>query len=66
MDLQGDLRIQLLEDAGTSTALRLAERLLDRPYVTVQGVARDLEVSYPTAQGVADDLVSLEILSEIT
>ncbi len=66
VDLQHKIRHQLLEARSTPTALRLAERLLDRPYVTVSLVARLLGVTFPTAQKAIDDLQSLGVLEEIT
>lgn len=65
-DSQRQLRTQLLEGGGTQTAVRLAERLLDLPYVTASRIARELEVSFPTAQRAIDDLVELGLLEEIT
>ncbi len=65
-DLQHTIRQQLLEARSTATALRLAERLLDRPYVTAPLVARLLDVTFPTAQKAIDDLLDLGILEEIT
>lgn len=65
-DLQRQLRTQLLEGGGTQTAVRLAERLLDLPYVTASRIAGELGVSFPTAQRAVDDLVAAGILEEIT
>jgi Fic family protein len=65
-DLQRQLRTQLLEGGGTQTVVRLAERLLDLPYVTASRIARELGVSFPTAQRAIDDLVAAGILEEIT
>ncbi len=65
-DLQRSLRIQLLDGGGTPTAIRLAERLLDQPYVTIPSVSRQLNVAFPTAQRAVDDLVNAGILEEIT
>lgn len=66
VDLQHGIRRQLLEARSTATALRLAERLLDRPYVTAPLVARLLDVTFPTAQKAIDDLQDLGVLEEIT
>lgn len=65
-DLQRELRTQLLEGGGTQTVVRLAERLLDLPYVTASRIAGELGVSFPTAQRAVDDLVAAGILEEIT
>ncbi len=66
VDLQQATREQLLEGRLTATALRLAERLLDRPYVTAPLVARLLDVTFPTAQKAIDDLQEQGVLEEIT
>lgn len=65
-DLQRRLRTRLLEGGGTQTAVRLAERLLDLPYVSASRMADELDVSFPTAQRAIDDLVEAGILEEIT
>lgn len=65
-NLQSDLRARLLDGGGTPTAIRLAERLLDLPYVSVSRVAKQLGVAFPTAQRAVDDLVGRGILEEIT
>lgn len=66
VDLQRGIRERLLEERSTATALRLAERLLDRPYVTAPLVARLLDVTFPTAQKAIDDLQGNGVLEEIT
>lgn len=66
VDLQRGIRERLLEGRSTATALRLAERLLDRPYVTAPLVARLLDVTFPTAQKAIDDLQDYDVLEEIT
>ncbi len=65
-DLQRELRTRLIEGGGSPTAIRLAERLLDVPYVSVSGISVQLEVSFPTAQRAVDALVQLGILEEVT
>ncbi len=65
-DLQRELRTRLLEGGGTPTAVRLTERLLDTPYVTVSAVARQLGVSFPTAQRAIEDLMTAGVLTEVT
>lgn len=65
-DLQHELRVELLEGGATHTALRLAERLLGLPYVTVSRLAEELGVAFPTAQRAVDDLVDSGVLEEIT
>lgn len=66
VDLQRDIREELLENRVTNTTLRLAESLLDRPYVTARRVTRQFQVTPPTAQKAIDALVDHGILQEIT
>jgi Fic family protein len=66
VDLQRDLRVRLQEGGATLTATRLAERLIDRPYVTAPMVTRMLHVTFPTAQAAIDALQELGHLTEIT
>ena len=65
-DLQRELRTQLLDCGGTPTAVRLVERLLDTPYVTVSAVAHQLGVSFPTAQRAIENLITAGVLTEVT
>lgn len=66
VDLQRDIREELLEARATNTTFRLAESLLDRPYVTAKRVQKQFEVTAPTAQKAIDALVDHDILTEIT
>lgn len=66
VDLQRDIREELLASRVTNTTLRVAESLLDRPYVTAKRVTRQFEVTPPTAQKAIDALVDHGILEEIT
>lgn len=66
VDLQRDVRQELLADRATNTTLRLAESLLDRPYITAKRVTRQFQVTPPTAQKAIDALVAHGILEEIT
>jgi Fic family protein len=66
VDLQRGIREELYEDRATNTTLRLAESLLDRPYVTAKRVQQQFEVTAPTAQKAIDALVDHGILTEIT
>lgn len=66
VDLQHAIREELLAAKVTNTTLRLAESLLDRPYVTTKRVTRQLEVTPPTAQKAIDSLVEQGILTEVT
>ncbi len=66
VDLQRSIREELLEHNATNTTLRLAESLLDRPYVTAKRVTQVYDVTFPTAQKAIDALVDHGILEEIT
>jgi Fic family protein len=66
VDLQGDIREDLLASRVTNTTLRLAESLLDRPYVTAKRVTREFDVTAPTAQKAIESLVDQGILTEVT
>lgn len=66
VDLQRDIREELLAARVTNTTMRLAESLLDRPYVTAKRVTRQFDVSAPTAQKAIVSLVDQGILTEIT
>ena len=66
VDLQRDIREELLAAKATNTTLRLAGSLLDRPYVTAKRVTRELEVTAPTAHKAIDTLVDQGILTEVT
>lgn len=66
VDLQRDMREELLAARVTNTTVRLAESLLDRPYVTAKRVTRQFDVTAPTAQKAIDSLVGQGILAEVT
>ena len=66
VDLQRRLRLELIEGGATLTAIRLGERLLDRPYVNATMVTRMLDVTFPTAQAAILMLETLGHLREIT
>lgn len=66
VDLQRNIREELLEAKATNTTLRLAESLLDRPFVTAKRMTKQLDVSFPTAQKAIDALVEHDILAEVT
>lgn len=66
VDLQRDMREKLLEDRATNTTLRLAESLLDRPYVTAKRITKQFGVTPPTTQKAIDALVDHDLLNEIT
>lgn len=66
VDLQRDLRVGLQEGGATLSTIRLAERLIDRPYVSATMVTRMLDVTFPTAQAAIEALQELGHLREIT
>jgi Fic family protein len=66
VDLQREIREELLAAKVTNTTVRLAESLLDRPYVTAKRVTRQFDVTPPTAQKAIDSLVDQGILTEVT
>ena len=66
VDLQRELRVGLQEGGATLTTIRLAERLIDRPYVTAPVVTQLLDVTFPTAQAAIERLQELGHLTEIT
>ena len=66
VDLQRDIREDLLAARVTNTTVRLAESLLDRPYVTAKRVTREFDVTAPTAQKAIESLVDQGILTEVT
>jgi Fic family protein len=66
VDLQREIREELLAAKVTHTTVRLAESLLDRPYVTAKRVTRQFDVTPPTAQKAIDSLVDQGILTEVT
>ncbi len=66
VDLQREIREELLAAKVTNTTVRLAESLLDRPYVTAKRVTRQFGVTPPTAQKAIDSLVDQGILTEVT
>ena len=66
VDLQREIREELLAAKVTNTTVRLAESLLDRPYVTAKRVTRQFDVTPPTAQKAIDSLVDQGSLTEVT
>lgn len=66
VELQQQVRGELLDGRRSPTVLRLAELLFDQPYVSAKSVQRDLGVTNPTAQAAIEALVELAILREIT
>ncbi len=66
IEVQTQIRRELLASTKNTTVLRLGELLLGKPVVTAGSVARDLAVAPPTAQRAIDDLVERGMLEEIT
>ena len=58
--------IQDSPSASSPRALDLLDNLFKAPYMTVTGVAGEMEVSYPTANSLVSSLVRLGILEEVT
>lgn len=66
VELQQSMRIGLLDQRASSTAVRTAELLFDTPYVSATWLAERLAVTFPTAQSAIDYLVERGDLTEIT
>jgi Fic family protein len=67
-----ELRENLLQKIHTSTGSRsnnnsrMLEQLFLTPFVTIDNVAKKLNVSTTTAKNIVDDLVRIKILTELT
>ncbi|HUP68624.1 MAG TPA: Fic family protein [Acidimicrobiales bacterium] len=66
VEMQAQLRNELLAARVSNTVVRLAEMLFDRPYITSASVQRDVKVTQPTAQSAIDTLVDRQLLREVT
>lgn len=66
VDMQTRLRQELLDAKCSNSAVRLAETLFDRPYLTVTDAKRRLGVTFPTAQKAIDVLCDRGVLREAT
>ncbi|MDQ3771121.1 MAG: Fic family protein [Actinomycetota bacterium] len=66
VDLQQQLRDQLLSQKKSVTVVRLAESLFKSPYVTASSLVDQLGTTFPTAQKAIDALVNMEVLVEVT
>ncbi len=66
VELQRELRSELLDEKVTMTVVRTAELLFSTPYVSATRLAEQLNVTYPTAQGAIKALVERGDLSEAT
>lgn len=66
VELQSNLRAELLDEGRPSSVIRLAEHLFSVPIVTAARVEQLLEVTRPTAQAAIDALVERGELAEVT
>ena len=66
VELQHQLRNQLLDEGRPNSVIRLAEQLFATPVVTAARVEAMIDVTRPTAQAAIDALVERGDLTEIT
>lgn len=66
VELQHEMRSDLLEEGKPNSVVRLAERLFSVPIITAQRASSLLEVTPPTAHAAIDTLVERGDLQEIT
>ncbi|MCZ7529632.1 MAG: hypothetical protein M5U31_04405 [Acidimicrobiia bacterium] len=66
VDLQVNMRNQLLDERVSMTVIRTAELLFNTPYVSATSLAEALNVTFPTAQSAIDHLVDRGDLIETT
>ncbi|MEZ5202964.1 MAG: Fic family protein [Acidimicrobiales bacterium] len=66
VELQHDLRSELLDEGRPNSVIRLAEQLFSVPVVTTARVESMIGVTRPTAQAAIDALVEREVLVETT
>jgi Fic family protein len=66
VELQSQMRTELLDEGRPNSVVRLAERLFAIPIVTAANVEATLEVTRPTAHAAIDTLVERGDLVEIT
>lgn len=66
VELQHQLRNELLDEGRPNSVVRLAELLFSTPVITAPGVERMLAVTRPTAQAAIDALVERGELMEVT
>ena len=66
VELQHELRNELLDESRANSVVRLAENLFSTPIVTAARVAELLEVTRPTAHAAIDTLVERGDLVEMT
>lgn len=66
VELQAELRTELLDEGRPNSVIRLAEHLFSIPIVTAARVERLLGVTRPTAQAAIETLVERGQLAEVT
>jgi Fic family protein len=66
VELQHQLRNQLLDEGRPNSVIRLAEQLFATPVITAARVEAMVDVTRPTAQAAIDALVERGDLTEIT
>jgi Fic family protein len=66
VELQAAVRGELLAERTPMTAVRTAELLFSKPYISASSLATDLDVTFPTAQSAIDLLVTRGDLVEAT
>jgi len=66
VELQHELRTELLNEKATTTVVRTAELLFSTPYVSASRLAGQLDVTYPTALKAITTLVERGDLTEAT
>jgi Fic family protein len=66
VELQHQLRSELLDEGRTNTTVRLAEQLFAVPVITARRAEQLLDVTRPTVQSAIDTLVERGDLREIT
>lgn len=66
MELQANLRNDLLDEGRPNSVVRLAEHLFSVPIVTAARAEQLLDVTRPTAQAAIDALVERGELEEVT
>jgi Fic family protein len=66
VELQSAVRRELLAERAPMSAVRTAEVLFSKPYISASSLAKDLDVTFPTAQSAIDLLIARGDLVETT
>jgi Fic family protein len=66
VEMQAEVRSQLLRDRASNTVLRLADYLFASPFVTTSRVEQALGVTFPTATSAIRALCDRGVLREVT